>query len=76
MRLCGAPHKRKNWLFCGSDRGDRAAAIHFSLLASAKRHGHAPFVYLRDVLRRLPALLPTACPEDLRPLLPHRWKPA
>jgi transposase len=67
---------RKNWLFCGSDRGGRAAAVHFSLLASCKRHGHDPFVYLRDVLTRLPALLPTAAPETLLPLLPHRWKPA
>ena len=67
---------RKNWLFCGSDRGGRAAAVHFSLLASCKRHGHDPFVYLRDVLTRLPALLPTATAETLLPLLPHRWKPA
>lgn len=67
---------RRNWLFCGSDRGGRAAAIHFSLLASCKRHGHDPFVYLRDVLHRLPAMLPATQPEDLLPLLPHCWKPA
>jgi len=66
---------RKNWLFLGNDRGGRAAAIHFSLLASCKRHGHDPFVYLRDVLRRLPPLLPTVQPEALLPLLPHCWKP-
>ena len=41
---------RRNWLFVGSDRGGRAAAIHFSLLASCKRHGHDPWVYYRDVL--------------------------
>ena len=62
----------RNWLFCGSDRGGRAAAIHFSLLASCKRHGHDPWVYLRDVLTRLPAMLPAASEEDLLPLLPHR----
>jgi transposase len=67
---------RKNWLFCGSDRGGRAAAIHFSLLASCKRHGHDPWVYLRDVLTRLPAMLPGAGEEQLLALLPHRWKPA
>jgi transposase len=67
---------RKNWLFCGSDRGGRAAAIHFSLIASCKRHGHDPFVYLRDVLTRLPAMLPGASEADLLSLLPHRWKPA
>lgn len=67
---------RRNWLFCGSDRGGRAAAIHFSLLASCKRHGHDPWVYFRDVLTRLPAMLPGASAEDLQPLLPHLWKPA
>jgi transposase len=67
---------RRNWLFCGSDRGGRAAAIHFSLLASCKRHGHDPWLYLRDVLTRLPAILPGASEEDLLALLPHLWKPA
>jgi transposase len=67
---------RKNWLFCGSDRGGRAAAIHFSLLASCKRHGHDPWVYLRDVLTRLPTMLPAASEEELLSLLPHLWKPA
>jgi transposase len=67
---------RKNWLFCGSDRGGRAAAIHYSLLASCKRHGHDPWAYLRDVLVRLPAMLPAASEEELLALLPHRWRPA
>ena len=74
--LRGIALGRKNWLFCGSDRGGRAAAIYFSLLASCKRHQHDPFVYLRDVLTRLPVLLPDARPEDLLPLLPHRWQSA
>jgi transposase len=67
---------RKNWLFFGNDRGGRAAAIHFSLLASCKRHGHDPWLYYRDVLTRLPAMLPGAGEEELLALLPHRWKPA
>jgi transposase len=67
---------RRNWLFCGSERGGHAAAIHFSLLASCKRHGHDPWVYFRDVLTRLPALLPKASEEQLLALLPHLWKPA
>jgi transposase len=67
---------RRNWLFCGSDRGGRAAAIHFSLLASCKRHGHDPWTYYRDVLTRLPAMLPGASKDDLLALLPHLWKPA
>jgi transposase len=67
---------RRNWLFCGSERGGRAAAIHNSLLASCKRHGHDPWVYFRDVLTRLPAMLPAASEEELLALLPHRWHPA
>jgi transposase len=67
---------RKNWLFLGSDRGGRAAAVHFSLLASCKRHGHDPWVYYRHVLTRLPAMLPAAKEEELLALLPHRWRPA
>jgi transposase len=64
---------RRNWLFMGSERGGRAAAIHFSLLASCKRHGHDPWAYFRDVLTRLPAMLPIASQEELLALLPHRW---
>jgi hypothetical protein len=67
---------RKNWLFCGSDRGGRAAAIHFSLLTSCKRHDLDPWVYYRDILIRLPAMLPGASEDDLLALLPHRWRPA
>lgn len=67
---------RKNWLFLGSDRGGRAAAVHFSLLASCKRHGLDPWVYYRDILIRLPAILPSASEEALLALLPHRWRPA
>jgi len=67
---------RKNWLFLGSDRGGRAAAVHFSLLASCKRHGLDPWVYYRDVLTRLPVLLPAVGEEELLALLPHRWQPA
>jgi len=67
---------RRNWLFCGNDRGGRAAAVHFSLLASCKRHGLDPWAYYRDVLIRLPAMLPGASDEDLLALLPHLWKPA
>jgi hypothetical protein len=47
-------------------------AILFSVVSSCGRHGHDPFVYLRDVLTRLPGL-PR---ERLAELLPDRWKPA
>ena len=65
-------HKRKNWLFVGSDRGGRAAAIALSLIQTCKLHDIDPFAYLADVLRRLPAHPINRVDE----LLPFRWKPA
>jgi transposase len=62
---------RKNWLFTGSENGGQTMAILFSVVSSCQRHGHDPFVYLRDVLERLPNL-----PQDrLAELLPDRWSP-
>jgi len=61
---------RKNWLFFGSDQGGCAAAIHFSLIASARRHGLDPFAYLRDLLERIP----THPNRQIKDLLPDRWK--
>jgi transposase len=44
---------RRNWTFCGSDRGgDRAAAI-YSLVATAKLNDIDPEAWLADVLRRI-----------------------
>jgi transposase len=62
---------RKNWLFCGSDRGGHTAAVLFSLLATAQRHGANPFLYLRDVLTRIAAHPHQRLPE----LLPNHWQP-
>jgi len=61
---------RKNWLFFGSDRGGHAAAIHFSLIASARRHGLDPFAYLRDLLARIP----THPNRRIHELFPDNWK--
>jgi transposase len=62
---------RKNWLFTGSEKGGKTMAILFSVVSSCQRHGHDPFVYLRDVLGRLPGLPK----ERLAELLPDRWSP-
>jgi hypothetical protein len=62
---------RKNWLFAGSLRaGQRAAAI-MSLLHTAKLNGHDPYLYLKDVLERLP----TQADNRIRELLPYCWQP-
>ncbi len=64
---------RKAWLFCGSELAGQRAAIVMSLVQSAKLNGHDPWVYLREVLERLPGH-PNSRIEEL---LPHRWqKPA
>jgi hypothetical protein len=69
---------RKNWLFSASQRGAHAAAIHFSLIATCRRHKVEPWAYLRDLLVRLPVLRDAGqfTPEHLRPLLPYLWRPA
>lgn len=60
---------RGNWLFAGSLRaGQRAAAV-MTMVQSAKLNGHDPYVYLADVLERLP----TQAASRLEDLLPHRW---
>ena len=44
---------RKNWLFAGSDRGGRTAAILTSFTQTCKDHGIDPCAYLHDVLDRI-----------------------
>ena len=63
---------RKNWLFCGSDEGGTRAAILYSLVATCKAHGIDPWVYLRDVLERIP----THPNRRRAELLPRAWKAA
>lgn len=63
---------KKNWLFVGGeDTGGRSAVI-YTLIESAKRHGHEPYTYLKDVLERLPSSSTSGV--DL--LLPSNWRPA
>ena len=45
---------RKNWLFAGSEGGAEAAATLYSLVGSCMLQGIDPWLYLRDVLGRLP----------------------
>jgi hypothetical protein len=61
---------RKNWLFCGSDKGGHTAAVLFSLIATCQRHQVNPFTYLREVLTRIAAHPSTHLGE----LLPDHWK--
>ena len=70
--LRGVAVGRKNWLFWGSDRGGKTAAILTSFTATCKRHGIDPWSYLSDVLTRLPSH-----PSDrVAELLPDAWAKA
>lgn len=61
---------RKNYMFLGSDNGGHTAAVLYSLIATAKRHGLDPFAYLRDVISRI-----SDHPSNrLEELLPDHWK--
>lgn len=60
---------RNNWLFVGSEKGGRTAAVLYSLVGSCKRLRIDPLAYLRDVLTRLPGINN----DQLAELLPDRW---
>jgi transposase len=63
---------RNNWVFFGSDRGGKTAAILRSFVASCQRVGVDSFAWFKDVLSRI-ADHPI---NRLAELLPHNWKPA
>ena len=62
---------RKSWLFAGSLRAAKRAAAIMSLIQSAKLNGLDPYLYLKDILSRLP----TQPNSRIAELLPHRWLP-
>jgi transposase len=62
---------RKNYLFAGSDRGARHAALMYSLLGTCKLQGIEPFAYLRDVIARISDYKTS----KLHELLPQNWSP-
>lgn len=75
---------RKNFLFVGNERGGHNAAIHYSLVSSAKANGVEPFAWLADVFARLPhyrdgeafAQSHSSDPvtsDELDELLPDQW---
>jgi transposase len=47
---------RKNWLFHGNDAGAQASCVVYTLIETAKLNGLEPWVYLKDVLEKLPAV--------------------
>ena len=70
-QMCPWAMGRKAWLFAGSELAGQRAAVVMSLVQSAKLSGRDPWVYLKDVLTRLPTHMNSRIDE----LLPHRWQP-
>ena len=62
---------RKNYLFCGSADAAQRTAMLYSLLGCCKMHSIDPYLWLKDVLTRLP-MHPI---NQIKELLPHNWKP-
>ena len=67
MRLCGALHNRKNYLFAGSDAGGERAAAMYSIIQTAKLNDINPEAYLRDTLSRIADGHPINRIEELMP---------
>ena len=63
---------RKNYLFMGSDNGGKAAAVLYSIMASAKVNQVEPFAYVRDLLIQLTR----NSPPVVATMLPEAWLPA
>jgi transposase len=61
---------RKNWLFAGSERAGKRAAVIQSLLGTAKLNGLDPAAWLKDTLEKLPTWPASRIDE----LLPLRWE--
>ena len=63
---------RRNWMFFGSDRGRKTAAVLRSFVASCQRAGVEPFAWFQDALSRI-ASHPI---NRIAELLPHNWASA
>ncbi|MBX9940107.1 MAG: transposase domain-containing protein [Candidatus Obscuribacterales bacterium] len=60
---------RRNWLSAGSEEGGQTATIIMCLIETCKRLNINPFLYLKDVLKRLPS----AKASQIDDFLPDRW---
>ena len=58
---------RKNWLFCGNDKGAEASSRIYSLIETAKMNNLEPYAYLKMLLEKLPSVRNTENWESLLP---------
>ena len=63
---------KKNYLFFGHPEAGWRSAVIYSVIVSCRRRDIDPWVYLRDLMSRLPA----AKNHEIPDLVPARWKPA
>ena len=63
---------KKNYLFFGHPQAGWRSAVIYSVIVSCRRRGIDPWLYLRDLMQRLPA----AKSHEIPDLVPARWKPA
>ena len=63
---------RKNWTFCGSDKGGRRAAAVYTLIETCKLNDIDPQAWLTHVLEKLP----DHPAKKIDELLPWNWKAA
>jgi transposase len=61
---------RRNYLFCGSDRGAEWAATMYTILGTCALNGVEPLAYLTDVLKKLASGWPASKIDEL---LPPNW---
>lgn len=64
---------RKNYLFLGADRGGAAAAVWYSLIATAKTNHVEPWAWTKALIERLTELGEEPARENLLSLLPTPW---
>ncbi len=64
---------RKNYLFLGADRGGHAAAVWYSLVATAKANQLEPWAWCKAILERLTDQGDAPSREELLPMLPQAW---
>jgi len=58
---------RKNWMFVGSERAGKRAAIIQSLIGTAKANGIDPYAWLKNTLECIP-VWPNARIDELLPI--------
>jgi len=63
---------KKNWLFFGDANAGERSAVIYSIIESCRRHGVEPYIYLRDVLTRLPSMTN----RQIKDVVPKAWAAA